>query len=363
MHSTHPEVIHAGQVIPASRFMPSPRLRPAITHSQDGGNHSEDAKLNSPPYSHQHPPEDSSLELAHDARNLISALDLYCQLLASPGVLAPGFSCYADDLRNLASNGARLIAALAGSRASSLSRSVSSEDPSEVDALPFPRRPFPDIEDVGSELDALEGTLRALAGPDVRLEVESRPCAGRLALNSEELLRILFNLVANAVEAMASTPAERRRRPFLRITAQRGGAASFLAQGRHSAPETVILSVRDNGPGIAAHHQARIFDPGFSTRANQDWGTGDAADGVDASDEDPGDLPRGLGLAIVHRLVTAAGGTVRVVSPAGLGARFDIELPVLPPKAREAGRELAAPLVKRKVRYLQQIPAQIEKEA
>ena len=116
MHSTQPDVIHTGQAIPVSRFLRLPSPRTAITRLQDG-HHGEDARLNSPPYSPPNLSEDRSLELAHDARNLISALDLYCQLLASPGVLAPGFSCYAEDLRKLASSGARLIAALAGSRA------------------------------------------------------------------------------------------------------------------------------------------------------------------------------------------------------------------------------------------------------
>ncbi len=178
-------------------------------------------------------------ELAHDARNLISALDLYCELLASPGVLAPGFEHYAEDLRRVAGSGACLIEALARPRTQNVSRYPDrghslTVDRSNVRRRPlaasrFSNGPFSPIEDLPSELAALEAPLRALAGPDVRFEIECAPCAGRLALTSEDLLRIFFNLVANAVEAMASTPAELRRTPFLRITAQRGGGTSFAA--------------------------------------------------------------------------------------------------------------------------------------
>ena len=195
-------------------------------------------------------------KLAHDARNLFSALHLYCDLLASPGVLAPAFLHYAGDLRVLGETGIRLVEGLA----------MAEGAPQEV-LPPIRRRPFPGIDDLAAELHALEATLRALAGPAVRLEVECAPsCTGRLALNSEDLLRILFNLVANSVEAMLTGSSVLRRDGFLRITAQRGGAASFLDRPSSDLPKTVVLSVRDNGPGIAAADLERIFAPGFTTR-------------------------------------------------------------------------------------------------
>jgi len=362
MQSTQPEILHAGALIPASRFLSLPRA--TITRPPVGGRKVEDDQPQPQSESQPNLLDSRSIELGHDARNLIAALDLYCQLLGAPGVLAPGFASYAEDLRKLAGSGARLIEALTGSRNGLRSRHALREG-SETDGLPLTRRPFPDIEDLASELNALEGLLRALAGPNVRLEVESRSCAGRLALNSEDLLRILFNLVANAVEAMASTPAELRRRPFLRIIAQRGGAGSLLSRPNQPGRETVVLSVRDNGPGIAARHLPRIFDSGFSTRRGRrspiQGTTAERSpldDAIDSRHEGSGDAPCGLGLAIVHRLVTAAGGVVRAFSPAGRGTRFDIELPILSP-----GRfELSAPRGSGEISDLKQISAQIEKE-
>jgi len=265
--------------------------------------------------------------LAHDARNLFSALHLYCDLLASPGVLAPAFLHYAGELRVLGETGLRLVEGLA------MAAGASPET-----LPPIRRRPFPGIDDLGAELHALEATLRALAGPAVRLEVECAPsCAGRLALNSEDLLRILFNLVANSVEAMLTVSSPPRRDGFLRITAQGGGAASFLDRPSSDLPKTVVLSVRDNGPGIAAADLERIFAPGFTTR------TADRCDNEAPCREFDGEpalcRPRGLGLAFVQQLAEAAGGAVRAVSSPGLGARIEIELPIVAATPTDAGGE------------------------
>jgi hypothetical protein len=54
---------------------------------------------------------------------------------------------------------------------------------------------------------------------------------------------------------------------------------------------------------------------------------------------------------------------VRAVSPGGRGARFDIELPILPAEATGPRPVPAGSLLKRKIPNLQQISAHIEKEA
>jgi len=275
---------------------------------------------------------DPAEELAHDARNFLSAVNIYCELLAAPGVLTPRFHHYASDLRQLGRTGARLLDQLAGMLSPRSSMPVPLEPaPAPASGLSAAEHPFPPIDDLADELLAMESPLRALAGPDVRLEIECAPCAGQLSLNSEALLRILFNLVANSVEAMRHQPASRRRK-FIRISAQRGGGASFLDGADESSTSqfapTVLLSIRDNGPGIAPAHLPRIFEPGFSTRPfSIDSGRG--ADPSNDSRPSRNDgRPSGRGLAIVRRLVESAGGTVRAVSSHGFGARFDIELPV-----------------------------------
>jgi two-component system CitB family sensor kinase len=66
--------------------------------------------------------------------------------------------------------------------------------------------------------------------------------------------------------------------------------------------------VADTGPGIPPDRIGDVFVDGYSTK------------------EPRGAMRRGVGLALVHRLVTRAGGTIVASSPGG--ARFDVTLPL-----------------------------------
>lgn len=72
-------------------------------------------------------------------------------------------------------------------------------------------------------------------------------------------------------------------------------------------PEEIELVVEDEGPGFPADIQGRVFDPFFTTRT-------------------PGE-GMGLGLAVVHGIVTAHGGSVRAENRATRGARVSVKLP------------------------------------
>jgi signal transduction histidine kinase len=69
----------------------------------------------------------------------------------------------------------------------------------------------------------------------------------------------------------------------------------------------VVLTVRDDGPGVAPELGDRIFEPFFTTK-------------------EPGE-GLGLGLATVHGIVTGHGGTVSVTTPLGGGAEFCVRIP------------------------------------
>jgi two-component system CitB family sensor kinase len=72
--------------------------------------------------------------------------------------------------------------------------------------------------------------------------------------------------------------------------------------------DTLVLTVTDTGPGIPDERLADVFLDGYSTKQPR------------------GAMRRGVGLALVHRLVTRAGGTIGASSPAG--ACFEVHLPL-----------------------------------
>lgn len=235
--------------------------------------------------------------IAHDARNLVTALRLCAELISEPGVLGPTHEHYAREVRSIAQASDRLVR-----RLSALSRSTKS--PREATPAETP------VQNVAEAVQQLAPLLAAVAGPAIEIEIVCLPCAGLLQLSDESLTRILLNLVRNAADAIPGAG-------HIRVTVQGSGGSSFLwtVPGLPAdLPASVVLSVEDDGPGIPAEMLERIFEAGFSTRKNgAPW---------------PEARHRGLGLSIVRQLVEQAGGTVRAVVPPRPGARFEIELPL-----------------------------------
>jgi signal transduction histidine kinase len=85
-----------------------------------------------------------------------------------------------------------------------------------------------------------------------------------------------------------------------------------------AGPKEVIVRVEDNGPGIPADIQPRIFEPFFSTKPSS---------GI------------GLGLGVVRKLVALYEGRISVESVVGHGTCFTIVLPSAPPPRLEAGEQ------------------------
>ena len=76
--------------------------------------------------------------------------------------------------------------------------------------------------------------------------------------------------------------------------------------------DVAILAVEDTGSGIPAEDLPRVFEPFFRSAPGR-----------------PRSVPGvGLGLAVVHRIAAAFGGTVSVRSDVGVGSRFEVRLPI-----------------------------------
>ncbi len=245
--------------------------------------------------------------IAHDTRNVVAALRLYCDLLAEPGVLSEGHQHYAAELQAIAAASSGLVEQLAALGLPS----QSGVSPASVTPPVKMSGASAYIDDLTLAVRRLEGPLATMAGEKIDLHVETLPCPGRVRLSQESLTRILINLTRNAAEAM---PQGGR----IRITLQQGDGGNFLDRRRVSAtsPRTVLLCVQDSGPGVPERQMPHLFEAGFTTKGSED-----AAH--------PASAHRGLGLSIVRHLAESAGGCVRAISVAGRGARFEVELPLI----------------------------------
>ncbi|MFG6414559.1 sensor histidine kinase [Roseateles sp. DC23W] len=124
----------------------------------------------------------------------------------------------------------------------------------------------------------------AAAGGTVAVSVE--PASLALRTDAAQLEQVLINLAQNALQACAGRP--------------QGESPQLSIEARLSRGARLRLTVADNGPGVAAGLEGRIFTPFFTTREGGS----------------------GVGLAVVRQLVHGLGGTVRHARRPGGGACF-----------------------------------------
>jgi signal transduction histidine kinase len=140
---------------------------------------------------------------------------------------------------------------------------------------------------VEDSLNLLSGRL-SKGGIEVKLELQER--LPEVAADAAQLNQVLVNLVVNAAQAMPD-----------------GGVLTIKTSADE---EDVFLDVSDTGIGMSEEVKSRIFLPFFTTK--------DVSQGT------------GLGLAVVHGIITAHGGSIQVVSEEGQGSKFTIRLPIAP---------------------------------
>ena len=167
--------------------------------------------------------------------------------------------------------------------------------------LTFSRRGMPTLQSVDLAQVVRDALKLLRASVPSTIEIEERIGAvPRLLGDAGKLHQVMTNLVANAAHAIGDR--------LGKITIEIAAAPDERAAGAARAHGPAIrLSVSDTGSGMAPAIMTRIFDPFFTTK--------------------PAGAGTGLGLSVVHGIVTQHGGRIAVDSALGQGTRFDVYLP------------------------------------
>ncbi|MEO7984800.1 MAG: HAMP domain-containing sensor histidine kinase, partial [Bacteroidota bacterium] len=136
-------------------------------------------------------------------------------------------------------------------------------------------------------------SLKELYTADENVRFDWRPIKNRVMVNADktQMNRLFTNLFANAIEA------------------SHGKGICKIEVSEIKDEETITISIKDNGEGIAPEMQERIFIPNFTTKSS---GTG-------------------LGLAMCQGIVEQAKGKIWFETEQGKGTTFHVLLPTVSP--------------------------------
>ncbi len=142
--------------------------------------------------------------------------------------------------------------------------------------------------DIGSLVEGLLPALRARLGEGMELDAGGPPHV-IVHVDPDQIAEAVHRLVQNAVDAMPE-----------------GGTVSVVWS---RDGDSAVVTVRDTGHGMNEATSSRAFEPFFTSRRDTDHS--------------------GLGLSVVHGVVTGAGGEVLSTTREGEGTVFEMRLPAL----------------------------------
>jgi PAS domain S-box-containing protein len=134
--------------------------------------------------------------------------------------------------------------------------------------------------------------------------IAARLHTGQAAMlgDSTQVHQVVMNLASNSVQAMPQGGVLR-----VELEAERVAAARAVTLGSVAPGHYIVLKLTDTGTGIREDVLERMFDPFFTTK---EVGVG-----------------TGLGLSLVHGIVTSGGGAIDVATKLGQGSTFTVYLP------------------------------------
>jgi nitrogen-specific signal transduction histidine kinase len=221
--------------------------------------------------------------VAHDFNNILGAILGYGELAKRAAPEGSVVRCYLQNMMRAGGRGKALV-----ERILVFSRSgLCDRGPINVHAV------------IEEALELLAGSLAQGVRLERRLEAGSAAVIG----DATQLHQLAMNLCTNALQAMENGG-------VLEVALDRTDLVQRcrLSHGDLASGVYVRLCVTDTGSGIPPHVLDRMFDPFFTTKS--------AAEGT------------GLGLSLVHSIVTDLGGAIDVRTAVGCGTTFTIWLPI-----------------------------------
>jgi signal transduction histidine kinase len=137
-------------------------------------------------------------------------------------------------------------------------------------------------------VDVVELTMDLFNEEYVHFKAEEGEIISKI--DRTQLIRIITNLVKNAIQAIP----EQQENKAVAVTIKKES-------------NNVIITVADNGMGIATEDFNRIFEPKFTTKSSG----------------------MGLGLSIIKNIIENYNGTITVESRKGKGTTFTVSLPII----------------------------------
>ena len=228
--------------------------------------------------------------IAHDVNNLLTAILLNADLLAE--------RITDERLRSLAET-----ARMSAERAGDLTRGLLAYARSQPTGPPRPVNVNVVVAQVGLLLSRMLGEL-------IAVRIVTGDGVGMVRVDVSELESAILNLAINARDAMP-------RGGNLTITTGRssGEADRDAPRGDQAAGDFVVISIADDGVGMAEGIATRAVDPFFGTK---------------------GDGGNGLGLTVVEDFARGSGGHIRIDSTVGTGTTVHIYLPAVAGASDEA---------------------------
>jgi signal transduction histidine kinase len=135
------------------------------------------------------------------------------------------------------------------------------------------------------------------------IETSFDETSGKINIIPQDIGRVILNLITNSFYAVTEKKKHNQDgyEPTVIVSTQR--LVSSLSGGK------ILISVKDNGPGISQKVMEKMFQPFFTTKP-----TGEGT---------------GLGLSLSYDIVKAHNGEIKAVSEEGKGTEFIIELPAI----------------------------------